>query len=314
MRAWINTTDWDWFKFLSLQPDLDEINFWQAGGKQRFARLKPGELFLFKLHSPQNFIVGGGVFAYSTIIPVSLAWQSFEKKNGAGSLAELRAAIEPRRKGPVDTREDYKIGCVILTQPFFLPKSRWVRYERDWPRIAYGGIQSDLTVEPGRTLYQHLRGALAGSVFTRDQPILVRDLPADPGVRYGSPVLITPRLGQGAFRMVVTDAYDRRCAITGEKVLPVLEAAHIRPFKREGPHRVQNGILLRSDLHTLFDGGYLTVNPDFRLEVSHRLHEEFDNGKHYYSLTGQRLRAPLQPDQSPAADFLSWHNENVYLG
>ena len=44
---------------------------------------------------------------------------------------------------------------------------------------------------------------------------------------YGDPVLVRPRLGQGTFRVLVTDNYRRRCAVTGEKALPVLDAAHI---------------------------------------------------------------------------------------
>jgi putative restriction endonuclease len=63
----------------------------------------------------------------------------------------------------------------------------------------------------------------------------------------------------------------RRCAITGEKALPVLQAAHIRPVTKEGFHRVDNGLLLHSDLHALFDQGYLTVTPDHRVRVSRRL-------------------------------------------
>jgi putative restriction endonuclease len=69
--------------------------------------------------------------------------------------------------------------------------------------------------------------------------------------RYGDPVPVRPRLGQGAFRVVVTDAYDRRCAITRERTLPVLEAAHIKPYSEGGIHDLPNGLLLRSDLHRL---------------------------------------------------------------
>ena len=73
-----------------------------------------------------------------------------------------------------------------------------------------------------------------------------------------------PRLGQGAFRVLVTDAYRRRCTISNERTLPVLEAAHIRPYADNGPHQLSNGLLLRSDLHRLFDLGYFTVDPDRR--------------------------------------------------
>lgn len=52
--------------------------------------------------------------------------------------------------------------------------------------------------------------------------------------RYGEPVLIKPRLGQASFRIAVTDIYKRRYAMTGQRTLPVLEAAHIRPYAFTG--------------------------------------------------------------------------------
>ena len=101
-----------------------------------------------------------------------------------------------------------------------------------------------------------------------------------------------PRLGQGAFRVLVTDIYNRRCAITQERTLPALEAAHIRPYGDGGEHEARNGLLLRRDIHSLFDAGYVTVTPDLRFEVSRRIKEEFDNGKHYYELHGRPIFAP----------------------
>ncbi len=62
MKAFIGVTDQDWFQLLRSQPSIEEVNFWQPSGNQLFKALKPGELFLFKLHSPNNFIVGGGFF------------------------------------------------------------------------------------------------------------------------------------------------------------------------------------------------------------------------------------------------------------
>ena len=128
-------------------------------------------------------------------------------------------------------------------------------------------------------------------------------------MEYGAPVTIRPRLGQGAFRVEVTDAYLRRCAITGEKTLPALEAGHIRPYAKSGPHEIRNGLLLRSDLHNLFDLGYLTVTLDYKVKVSRRIREEFENGRDYYALDGQRL-AVLPSDETarPAREFLEWHH------
>ena len=90
VNLYVGITDYDWFQFLSVQPNAEEVNFWQPGGRINFRALQPGELFLFKLHAPRNFIVGGGVFAHADILPVSIAWEAFGIKNGAPTLAEMR--------------------------------------------------------------------------------------------------------------------------------------------------------------------------------------------------------------------------------
>jgi putative restriction endonuclease len=135
-----------------------------------------------------------------------------------------------------------------------------------------------------------------------------------PAARYGSPVLVTPRIGQGTFRIAVTDAYGRSCAATGEHSLPALEAAHIRAYGDDGPHAVDNGILFRADIHRLFDKGYITVTPEHRIEVSGRLRDDFSNGRSYYPLHGSVLRLPSDATQHPARAYIDWHNEHVYRG
>src|SRR5229473_8432165 len=120
----VAVTDDDWFEMLRTRPDLAEVDFW-APGAAPFRALQPGELFLFKLHAPLNFIVGGGVFAYANAIPCSLAWEAFGDANGAASLAEMRRRIVKYRRTNADDRNDFEIGCRILTQPFFLPEGEW---------------------------------------------------------------------------------------------------------------------------------------------------------------------------------------------
>lgn len=136
---------------------------------------------------------------------------------------------------------------------------------------------------------------------------------ADRPVLYGSPILTRPRRGQGAFRALVTNAYGRRCAITGENTLPVLEAAHIKAAANEGLHNTFNGILLRSDFHKLFDAGLITVTPDHRVLVSSRIKERFFNGKVYNRLHGEALASvPIVAEDRPRGDLLQWHSENVF--
>jgi putative restriction endonuclease len=103
--------------------------------------------------------------------------------------------------------------------------------------------------------------------------------------------------------------------VTGEHSLPALEASHIRPFSDDGPHEVSNGLLLRADLHRLFDTGYLTVTPEHRLEVSSRLRQDYSNGRSYYPLHGEPLRSlPSIAADQPVPELLRWHNEHVFLG
>ncbi len=240
-----------------------------------------------------------------------LAWEAFGEANGATSLAEMRARIEKYRKTAAQPHEDYTIGCILLEQPFFLPERLWIPAPPDWHPNIVQGKSYDLLAEPGRALWGQVEAALRARGAAQEWPAEWRESDQP---RFGEMTLVRPRLGQGSFRILVTDAYERRCAVTGERVLPVLEAAHIRPYASGGEHRVDNGLLLRSDLHTLFDRGYMTVTPSLELEVSHRIREDFENGRHYYALHGEGVRAPVEKAQRPSSDFLRWHNDEVYLG
>ncbi len=306
IRAYVGVTDKDWYELLASIPGIDEVNFWQPGGNRLFSALVPGELFLFKLHSPENFIVGGGFFSHSTLLQMSMVWQAFGEKNGARSLAEMRNRIERLRKRIGSRYDDFMIGNILLTQPFFFPREAWIPVPADWKSNIVSGRRYDLTIEPGRSLWNDIQARVVGGWASGQ---INETVP-----RYGDPVLIRPRLGQGSFRIQVTDAYSRRCAVTGERTLPVLEAAHIRPYSEGGIHEVKNGILFRSDIHTLFDQGYVTVSPDFRFEVSRRIREDFENGRDYYRLAGTSLILPENPSLQPNDPTLRWHNEVKFRG
>ncbi len=306
MRLYVGVTDRAWFEFLLAQPGIDEVNFWRPGGETPFRALEPSELFLFKLHSPDNFIVGGGLFAGFTRLPIAMAWDFFGKKNGTASFPDLLLQISKRRHERVDGTAH--VGCVLLEQPFFFPRASWIPAPSEWaPSIVQGKTYDDSDAAGRQLLDAVLKRLPQSAAF---EPMAV----AEGESRYGKPILVLPRLGQGSFRAIVTDAYDRRCSVTGERTLPALEAAHIQPFARNGTHHPSNGLLLRSDLHRLFDSGYLTVTPDLRLVVSKRIREEFENGRDYYAMAGRALREPGQPLFRPSASALQFHNESVFLG
>lgn len=300
----VAVTDSDWFNFLSGRRDLTEVNFW-APSAVRFRALQPGELFLFKLHAPRNVIVGGGVFAYANSLPLSLAWEAFRDANGAGSLEEMRRRIARYRRVVANPRDEFEIGCRVLTEPFFFPESEWIPAPADWAMNIVSFKRYNGEEKYGRQLWDAVSETLS-----RSRASFLREEPA----RYGTPRLIQPRLGQGAFRVVVTDSYERRCAVTRESTLPALEAAHIRPYAEGGAHAPENGLLLRRDLHSLLDAGYVTVTPDLKFEVSRKIREEFDNGREYYALHGSAISVPKNLTQRPDVEALRWHNEHVYRG
>ena len=307
MKIWVGVTDEDWFSRLSeLKPD--EVNFWQPSGSRMFRALQPGEPFLFKLHSPNNFIVGGGYFVRYSALPASIAWDAFGEKNGVRSFDDLRTRIRRYRRG--DDTIDPVIGCNVLAEPFFLQRPAWISVPQSWASNIVQGKTYDTESTEGLALWAAIQRTATGADLVRE-PSVVEE--SSDQHRFGAEYLTRGRLGQGAFRVLVTDAYERRCAVTGEKTLPVLEAAHIRPYALDGPHRVNNGPLLRSDIHKLFDLGYVTVTSELRLQVSPRLKTDWQNGREYYAYHGELLRfQPADPASRPSPEFLKWHNESKF--
>ncbi len=301
MRGYIANTDHDWFDFLSARNDLD-VNFWTPSARP-FKVVEAGEPVIFRLKSPRNAIGGFGILERFTTLPDWYAWETFGQANGVRSYHELQARLagiraRNRIEGP------RTIGCLVLAQPVFLPREQWVDLPRDWARNIVSGKGYDLAQGEGQRVWQQLlsRAPLAPA----NGPLLVAE------ARYGAPRPVAPRLGQAGFRVAVLDAYDRACAVTHEHSLPVLEAAHIRPFAEGGEHSAKNGLLLRSDVHKLFDRGYVTITAAGEFRVSPMLKKHFDNGKAYYALDGQL--AALPPDDvGPDRSLLEWHQRKRFL-
>lgn len=308
MRGYVGVTDGDWYTFLAHRPELDEINFWTPGNRT-FKALAVGEPFLFKTHArdePSNRIVGGGFFRGFVRLRMTEAWRFFGPGNGADSLTEMHARITRYRRRS-EQLEDPEIGCIILGDCTFLPPARSLPPPDDFaPAIVSGKGYPLVSGSPVEALFL---ATLA------DVPPLVSDsdiiwLPERP--IHGDPRLVRPRLGQGAFQAQVLRAYGAHCAITGHTIRPTLEAAHIKPVKDGGTHRIDNGLLLRSDVHTMFDAGYLGVDPSRRLHVSGRLRAEFRNGEEFYQRAGSTILLPNAPGERPHADFLTWHMDTVF--
>jgi putative restriction endonuclease len=300
-RAFVAVTDSDWFRLLSSESGLDEINFWQPSPTG--VRAEVGTPWLFKLRTPMDVVVGGGFFTYYTVMPATIAWDTFGRANGVDSLEDFLSRLSRLKRSSVQRAEN--IGCIVLSSPFFLPREQWVPIPSDWAKNIVKGKFYDLDHGLGAELWQQVHTAM--------QPGLMAAAPKGQQP-FGSPILVAPRLGQGAFRLMVSDAYSRRCAVSGERTLPALEAAHIKPYRIALSHEVSNGLLLRSDLHKLYDLGYVTVRPDGQFKVSRSIRDEFENGRDYYALDSKEIALPNQPAHQPKRDLLDWHYSEIYRG
>jgi putative restriction endonuclease len=303
MNGYIAHTDAGWWRSLGGVAGGAEVNFWRPGGRG-FAALRPGEPFFFRLKAPVNMIGGFGLFARFQSLPVWRAWEVFGTANGVQSESALLDRVA--RLGRREVRPADRIGCVVVNECTFFGEDELMEVPASFNPQNLSGSQIDVDSADGQTLWAAcLERASAGSTGDWVAEAVERR-------RRGEPSLVLPRLGQGSFRLAVMDAYGGRCAVTGERSLPAVETAHIRPWALGGGHELANGLPLRRDIHRLFDLGYVSADPAGTFLVRPRLKAEFANGRAYYALAGRELRAPEDPAAAPARDVLDWHSSMVF--
>jgi len=311
-RGYIANTDFDWYRhFLLRDPPPEEVNFWRPSDTRAFRAVPVGAPFFFRLKRPHNAIAGYGFFARYETAPAWLAWRSFGDLNGVTSFPDMAARLHKYRKSVGATvtnhAEQYQIGCIMISRPVWFEERDWVADDAGWAGNIVNGKGIELLHGEGQRI---LSECLARTWVRAPEIQTAKDGLA----RRGQPVLVEPRLGQGAFRIAVTKAYDEACAVSGEHSLPALEAAHVRPYADGGEHALANGLLLRADIHRLYDTGYVTVTPDYRFRVSGDLFEDFHNGREYERFAGRAITVPHALLDQPDRELLDWHGAEVFRG
>ncbi len=200
MRMFVAITDKNWFSLHLSRKDVEEVNFWRPSSEASFKALQQGELLLFKLHSPDNFIVGGGFFTRFLQLPVNMAWDVFKESNGVRSLTEMRSRIAYYRRSDIGPAENPTIGCIMLAEPFFWPQSAWIPTPSDFsPNIVQGKGYDSESAE-GLALWEAVSERLRNFAPNKvDQSPAT--LAAIESHGHGKPQVVLPRLGQGLFRV-----------------------------------------------------------------------------------------------------------------
>jgi putative restriction endonuclease len=173
-----------------------------------------------------------------------------------------------------------------------------------------------------------LSGALASRWFDRGLQELARIAARsqassryERAIREGQPLRVGEEapaayVRKPAFRRVVVELYDYRCAATGQRVLldggeAMVEAAHIHPFSESGDDDPRNGLALTPDMHWAMDRNLIAPGPDFHWHISRLLDDRLPDLQRLVSLHGRPLLMPSQRHMWPKEDALSWRQERL---
>jgi putative restriction endonuclease len=173
-------------------------------------------------------------------------------------------------------------------------------WEEGYFTIEGFALDGSTHTDSGETDAAHAR---ARSASLTDLEVAPFESLSDSDLREKTLAMVARRRGQASFRAMLLDAYSGKCCISGCDFVEVLEAAHIAPYRGVHSHHPQNGLLLRADLHTLFDLGHISVSDEYRVMITSKARASFQ----YQVLEGKKLTLPSNPSMAPSRLALSAH-------
>lgn len=296
----ISPTDNDWFEFLKGVELNSFINFWtptpwNINSDNRISR------WYFLLKSPIREIAGFGEFIEYKNLTANEAWIEFGQRNGCIDKDELlkrvQSYIDKNSKEFGKTLiqpEDYKIGCIVLKNSQFWepenykkPKDYGIEFPTQVVKFKYFPVEDPF--------------------FSAEQQS-PSDFKLLDSLRESNKREINQRFGQSTFKGMLLKAYNNKCCISGESCPELLEAAHIQKYINKDSNHIQNGILLRVDLHRLFDSGLLWLTEDYRVQLSSEV-----LSLEYRIFNNKEVRLPILPSQHPSKLALKERARNCRL-
>ncbi len=287
----ISPTDIEWFKFLRREGLNSEINFWTPT-PWNVSQLSSGDKLYFMLKSPIRKIGGYGQFVEYQNMGLNDAWNKFGLKNGCVSKIELINRLDNyKAANSSDGRSvtESEIGCIILTNSVFYDDDKFldldnydISFSKYIVKMKYFSEKDPLELD----------SELTSNDFEL-RPITIEKLKRSRFVTY--------RKGQSRFQSIITAAYSNKCCITDETTPELLEAAHIQPYIDLESHHVKNGLLLRIDLHKLYDSGLMYIDEYFKVHISPEV-----KSKYYQSLNGVTIKLPENKNDYPSIAALQF--------
>lgn len=281
----IAVTDVDWFKYQRSHGFIDYVNFWTPS-QNRPQKLSQGDYFVFKLRGPGDLIGGYGTFVEYKFQTLDATWQEFGQRNGADNKSEFMDTLTQ-----FDSNDKVNCGCVVLKDIVYFdePKDR---------------IRSGFTKKPAQLYaYDNIPFPFGGMLVSTGHFNLIQTTAKNKKLQSS-----TIREGQGAFHTAVSKAYQGQCCITGEKIPELLQAAHIQDYINKDSNHIQNGLLLRIDIHKLFDSGLLYIDQTYHVHVSPLV-----KTPEYSKLEGRQISLPANISDRPALVALRFKEDSFRM-
>ena len=239
--------------------------------------------------------------------PIMQGWYAQSDSSPTSHIPQIDRRLQERT-----SRESTTVGSEPRREPFLFdktPDANWYLTPNGWNYVFDEIIPSlgpEIEQKYGSSEKLSQDPKLLGSLVSNESD--------DSALNYHLVSrIIKQRRGQPDFRRKLLSAYGGVCSVTGSNATEALEAAHITPVAHNGTMAISNGILMRADVHTLFDLGLLTVNPEnMRVELSESLRDT-----DYAYLHDKKINLPILESNLPSVGELSIHYtkskaKNVY--
>ena len=276
----IAPTDLEWFEFQKMNQFNDKINFWTPTD-WRFKALQPGEMVVFEMKGPGPAMIGGyGAVLEYRFQSLDKTWKEFGRRNGYENKSALVGALS--KHNTFDASQG--IGCLVLGDVVF--------FDSPVP-VPKGIIFSKNTVKYSKYDVPFPFAKLSPVV---NDFVLVQNTKKKKKIQS-----VSQREGQSQFHTMVSVAYGHKCCISGEETPELLQAAHIQDYISKDSHHIQNGLLLRVDLHTLFDNGLLAIDSNYKVHVSSLV-----KSPEYQKYDNCTISLPMNPSHHPSVAALNF--------
>ncbi|SMC95081.1 HNH endonuclease [Pedobacter nyackensis] len=286
----ISPTDNNWFYYLKKNNFNSTVNFWTPT-PWNIKGLNKGDKFFFMLKAPIRLIGGFGEFVEYKNLTAEQAWIEFGFRNGRDSkqnfIDSIQKYIDSNSKKfgkKTINANTYTIGCIILQNCQFWENEEFKQLDKD--KIKFSSQIVKL-----KYFDDALNMLDPSSLIERFHPLK--------GQRENLFTQVNGRIGQERFKSAVLKAYNHRCCISGDPTPELLEASHIQSYLNINSNHIQNGILLRIDLHRLFDNGLLYIDEEYTIHISSVLKNDY-----YYSFCGKKINLPTNSKDYPSVEAL----------